>query len=72
VTINDLKINISILQKSMKANPSKQEKDEDTGSLRKAKGKKRKATTEDLRHLSLMMTLISPLRFTLLTKSEAF
>jgi len=37
VTINDLKINVSLLEKGTEANPFK-EKDEEISSLRKSKG----------------------------------
>ena len=47
VTINDLRMDISILKKSTKANTSKQNKDKEEGSSKKSKGKKGKAPLED-------------------------
>jgi len=48
VTVNDLRTNISHLEKSTKANSSRCEKDEETGSLRKIQGNKGKAPIDDL------------------------
>jgi len=48
VTINDLRTNISLLEKSMEANSFRCEKDEETGSLREIQGKKGKASMDDL------------------------
>jgi len=47
-TINDLRTNISLSEKSMKMNFSKWDKDEETGSSRKIYGKKGKAPMDDL------------------------
>jgi len=47
VTINDLRINISLLKKRTKANLSKQGKDKEAGSSKIAKRKKRKAPPKD-------------------------
>lgn len=48
VTINDIRSNASILQKSTKANSSKQDKDVEVGSSKKAKRKKGKDPMADL------------------------
>ena len=47
MTINDLWSNASVLQKSTEANSSKQDKDVEAGSLKKAKGKKGKDPVAD-------------------------
>jgi len=48
VTVNDLRTNVSILEKTMEANSSTCKKDEEINSLRKIQGKKGKAPTGDL------------------------
>ena len=46
--MNDLQSSASILNNSTEENPSKQEKDAEAGSLKKAKGKKGKDHVADL------------------------
>jgi len=72
VTVNDLRI-VSILEKSMEANSSRCEKDEEIGSLRKIQGKKGKARMDDwmTRHLSPVASSESLLGFVLLTRNRA-
>jgi len=48
MTLNDLRTNVFLFQKSTKVNSFRQEKDEEIDSLRKAKGKKEKGPMEDL------------------------
>lgn len=48
MTISDLRSNASILQKSTKTNSSKQEKDVEVGTSKKAKEKKGKVPLADL------------------------
>jgi len=48
VTVNDLRTNVSLLEKSTEANSSRCKKDEETGSSRKIQGKKGKASMDDL------------------------
>ena len=48
MTINDFRSNTFILQKSTEVNSSKQEKDAEADSLKKAKGKKGKDPVVDL------------------------
>jgi len=48
VTVNDLRTNISILEKSTEVNFCRCEKDEKIGSSRKIQGKKGKAPMDDL------------------------
>ena len=48
VTVNDLRTNVFILEKSMEASSSRCEKDEEIGSSRKIQGKKGKAPMDDL------------------------
>jgi len=66
VTINDLGTNASILHKSIEANSSKQEKDEEASSSKKTMGKKEKFPIEDLN-----VEAPKSLRFALQTKSDA-
>jgi len=48
VTVNDLRTNVSFLEKSIEANSSWCEKDEEVSSSRKIQGKKGKASMDDL------------------------
>jgi len=48
VAVNDLRTNVSFLEKSMEANSSRCEKDEEVGSSWKIQGKKGKAPMDDL------------------------
>jgi len=48
VTVNDLRTNVSFLDKSTEANSSRCQKDKEIGSLRKIQGKKGKAPMDDL------------------------
>ena len=48
VTINDLRTNVFLLEKSTEVNSSSCKKDEEIGSSRKIQGKKGKAPMDDL------------------------
>ena len=48
MTVNDLRTNVSFLEKSAEANSFQCEKDEEVGCLRKIQGKKGKAPKDDL------------------------